>query len=403
MNDTQEKLKKEGVVEQWGEGIKFLISLSHDRQKHRRIFAVNTLKQKNLSEKDYNLLAMANNRIVRMIAAEKSKNVWLLSKLFHDRNTEVAKLANQNICSFKDFSMHAKSIYEEIREIAARSTTDGSVLLYLSNDGNGKIADIAKQRYCRLTIGLSALQESMEVTLEKRGGIYSLWIDSCPNMGWIGNVLWQKKSPVYCCGRNMEFEYIMTTNKLKGHKIQKTHLSFLEKAKIKEGDYCNADGIALPSRLVKSVNDIFNQVRTGTCILPPGDNTDYDTWVERIKKKIKRKEDSENREIKYRTWGQKYLSSLNPDRVEQGELLGSGGSYLAYYFTNRAGIKKVVVEFDQENVATYKFDAESFSSLRLEGRMDLRKTKPNGFDGIIVHYEKNGRENWKKSIEKYID
>jgi hypothetical protein len=89
------------------------------------------------------------------------------------------------------------------------------------------------------------------------------------------------------------------------------------------------------------------------------------------------------------------IEKLNPDRSQDGNLLGSGGYYIAYYFGDR-----VVVEFNEENRATYFFDKDYFDKLRVWHRSLILGTQPEGFHGRTIH--KGDEDVWKSKVEEYI-
>jgi len=138
------------------------------------------------------------------------------------------------------------------------------------------------------------------------------------------------------------------------------------------------------------IDDLFSKVENGIEIFPaPELQTGY-------REQIKPRMLTAEAEIVFRIWSQEILSSMNPDRVEQGKLIGSGGSYKAFYFGD-----KVLAEFDQEYRATYVLDKDYFDVLRVKSRLEIIREKPKGFIKRIVHTL--DRKKWIKQIKEVIE
>jgi hypothetical protein len=165
--------------------------------------------------------------------------------------------------------------------------------------------------------------------------------------------------------------------------------------KYEEGCFYDLAGHKLPDTFVRSVSEIFHQVKIGVEILPrPKEPKGYKI------KKTRTVEDEENGAQKKtfipRTWGQLFLAEQSPDKVVLGQILGSGGSYKAYTYGD-----KVVVEFDQEAHGTYFFERAYFESLKIWSRSDIIQSKPKGFYGKIHHID-NKKDLWKKRVTKFL-
>jgi len=158
---------------------------------------------------------------------------------------------------------------------------------------------------------------------------------------------------------------------------------------LKKGSFCNEKGYVIAGENEEIVANIFEQVLTGKKILPrPKTATGYVV-------KTEHRHSNGTSEIKFRHWGQIYLAKSGPDKITEGQLLGSGGSYKAYVFGN-----KTVVEFDQPSRATYLFESDYFNKLRIWYRSDLLTRKPEGFEGRVIHHD--DRDDWKASIDDFL-
>jgi hypothetical protein len=139
----------------------------------------------------------------------------------------------------------------------------------------------------------------------------------------------------------------------------------------------------------RTIDDLFVKVVRGIEIFPAPELPMG--YRERKSYRLNDKE-----EIAFRIWSQEILSSMNPDKVGQGKLIGSGGSYKAFCFGD-----KVLVEFDQEDRATYVLSKDYFDVLRVKPRLEIIREKPKGFIKRIVHTL--DRKKWIKQIKEIIE
>ena len=136
-------------------------------------------------------------------------------------------------------------------------------------------------------------------------------------------------------------------------------------------------------------HEVFEHVRTGIEILPrPEEPSGFRFKVDPNTPR------SPGTEPVYRTWGQEYLAAMAPNRTIDGELLGSGGAYIAFIFGD-----KTFVEFDQEARATYVFETKFFEQLRGWSREDMLNRSPAGYLGRVVHDDEAG---WKERIDERL-
>ncbi len=227
------------------------------------------------------------------------------------------------------------------------------------------------------------IKKSVMSSLEGSRPFYSLWADdSLVLLYFEGNFFYtsttRKDDPleINLVTKGMQELLLKAVNKAENE------LSF------KEGDLITYSGIPIVGNNEIYASEIFQKVFTGIKILPkPEEPQGYQEQL---------KSGKTEQEIVYRHWGQIYLSSLNPENVNQGEILGSGGSYKSFQFGDR-----LVVEFDQEDRATYLFDPESFDELRMRNRSEIISENPKGFYGRVIHHE--NQKLWKKQISNFIN
>lgn len=250
---------------------------------------------------------------------------------------------------------------------------------------DAKIQDVNKQiRFIEGAFGLSRasliVEKSSFSLIDSR--FYSLWIANSPVF------LYEGKKIAYLHTKRkdnpLEIRRVDTKRILGDDEELAASLLNLEK-----GSFCNGKGYVIDGENEEIVANIFEQVLTGKKILPrPKTPTGYAV-------KTEQRHSDRKTEIKFRHWGQIYVAQSGPDKITEGQLLGSGGSYKAYTFGNNT-----VVEFDQPNRATYLFDSDYFNKLRIWYRSDLLTRKPEGFEGRIIHHD--NRDAWKASIDDFL-
>ena len=208
--------------------------------------------------------------------------------------------------------------------------------------------------------------------------------------------MWMETSPVflYADGRLL---YLHTARKDKPLQLVSASLDEVvgpENTKLaqillglEEDKFCTDQGYVLEGEAERFAADRFEQIMTGVEILPSEDSPDgY--------RVIQRRDGRENPD-QPRHWGQVHLVQLRPDNIVTGELLGSGGSYKAYVFGD-----KTVVEFDQENRATYLFDTGYFENLRVWKRSRILSDSPPGFEGRIIHSA--NKDLWREQVSDFL-
>lgn len=203
---------------------------------------------------------------------------------------------------------------------------------------------------------------------------------------------------IVCLYLGDQVEFIATTRRDSPLRLERrvtaavfsdSALSLIDLLKVENGDFTTNKGYVLNAQQEEIAARVFDHVRTGKEILPaPEVPGGY-----RIKRQVK--DGGVVHNIQYRHWGQQHLAQLNPNGVLEGQLLGGGGSYKAFRFGN-----KTVVEFDQDERATYLFDTEYFDGLRLWERSRVLTEQPEGFNGRVIH--RGDRDNWKKQINDFI-
>lgn len=215
--------------------------------------------------------------------------------------------------------------------------------------------------------------------------------------------LWLGKSRVFLYKENGDCEYLFGTSKNKPLVIRKVNSSRIFRNEnvarmakkllgLKTGDYCTFDGYVIDEEMAEIIANYFNQVRKGEEILP---SRGTDKVLKAQNPFGGKKSERKAIALEIRTWSQEFLKELGPDKIKVGELLGSGGSYLAFFFGN-----KVAVEFDQTEHATYLFEKFFYKTLKSWTRGEIRLDEPEGYLGRCVH--QGARETWEESIFTFL-
>lgn len=210
--------------------------------------------------------------------------------------------------------------------------------------------------------------------------------------------LWLAESPIYLYQGDRS-QYLYTTRKDTPLEILSINTNIImniaDRARaqgrvfnLNTGDLVTNRGYVLNGEQQNIAAGIFEQVMNGIEILPsPTEPSGYT-----VRRHIGPRQEQEPR---FRHWGQTYLAQLNPDEIIEGQLLGSGGSYEAYVFGD-----KTIVEFDQEERATFFFDTDYFHTLRVWQRREILQRNPEGFEGRIIHHK--DRDNWRNSVLNFL-
>ena len=232
---------------------------------------------------------------------------------------------------------------------------------------------------------------SIQKNKNERGSIlddkqtYSLWLRDEPVMLFLDGKLHylhstRKNAPLQISSRTpsqYQLEDIMKA---------KENLDF------EDGDFITYFGNVLIGNDKEFAKELFHKVMIGKEILPSKEGLSF------VEKPNPNERNGNGHEIKYRNWSQMYLSDANPDRVEQGQVLGGGGSYKAFIYDDIA-----IVEYDKEKRATYIFKKDNFNELRNWTRKDILEQKPEGFIDRLNHGKTEDHETWKNNINSYID
>ncbi len=193
------------------------------------------------------------------------------------------------------------------------------------------------------------------------------------------------------------YEHIATTAKAKPFQIKKAHSIKDETLAVKiqelgSYDYVTHSGIKLYGTARDIAEEVFTEVRTGTEIFPEDNEQGY-----RIK--VVRHPGEEHEPSTPRHWGQSHLMSLQPTRVTNGLLLGSGEHSKAYHFEH-----VVVVEANETGRATYFIDAGQFERLRMLSRHAIIEGKPDGYLGRVIHTGEGEaeRQRWMEQVHELL-
>jgi len=206
--------------------------------------------------------------------------------------------------------------------------------------------------------------------------------------------LWINNVPALLC-KSGDFQYLRAARKDKPLELlveevpAQTLLIPSQLQLLKDGNLYDSSLRPLYGYAEEIAAGVFLQVINGKLILPAPDKPEGYVVRGDTKPII-------DTEPQYRHWGQVHLAKLNPERVTDGKLLGSGGSYKAFVYGG-----KTVVEFDQPDHATYLFDTSDFEILSVWNRSKILETNPNGFRGRILHHEDRGK--WRTLVERFIE
>jgi hypothetical protein len=272
----------------------------------------------------------------------------------------------------------------------SNSIIDRLVVDFALNDGDLKIKSSILQRRLKYLSQMADL--SKQKTRLSRGDYMAVEDREFHS-------LWIADSPVFRY-ENGDFKYLFETRKDRPLKlktarermvIDESDLDLAQKLiGLEEGDFCNYRGFCLIGDESERASAIFDHVMNGAEILPnPSEPSGYIIKGQRIRGA------GNGESEKLRPWGQDYLASLKPTKVTQGELFASGGFYIAYSFGDRT-----VVEFSNENRATYCFDTLYFESLSGWNRATLLHNCPPGFNGRVIH--KKDRGEWENAVNEYV-
>lgn len=196
---------------------------------------------------------------------------------------------------------------------------------------------------------------------------------------------------------NGAISVIATTSKTKPFRIIKKSLYYNPHSSViplKAGDFITIDGFKIYDDAKRVAEAIFKKVEEGIEMLPEGD----EKQGYRIRERKARTAQGEVETA--RTWGQDFIASLSPIDRKQGELMGSGGSYIAFFFGNG----RVIMEFDQKDRATYLVTREQYDILRHWSREKMLRQRPEGFLGRIIHIGETEEEKniWADALREYI-
>lgn len=304
--------------------------------------------------------------------------------------TRLLEEANRRrILPSKHFDSEERRIIDELKKIQNITDTSENKKEKLKSQKIGELRklDELRKRNQQLANYVNLLNKSASLNLP----------EISKNSFWIGSdfySLWGDNSPI-CKKDCSKILYLHSSRKNQpleireaGSKSISNYNTLKEFNLIHDKFYYTGSGLILADRNFEISDAIFDKVLKGVKILPEkclGNllYTENGFFKSEANPEIERK------------WGQQYLESLSPSNIIQGNLLGSGGAYLAYEFGDL-----MIVEFDKEKRATYLFNRDQFNELKDYGRRELREDKPLGFEGIIIH--KGSQENWKDSISDFL-
>ena len=142
----------------------------------------------------------------------------------------------------------------------------------------------------------------------------------------------------------------------------------------------------------RMLTEIFHAIETGEDIIP-NPEINLHTAIRNYHSRSTRRDAEVQPE---RTWGQEFLYSLNPVRVEPCAIWGDGNSYRLFYIGDR-----IIAEADGEGRATYAFRNDSFDRLHHQHKSELLGNRPDGFLGRIVHSKSH--DIWKDKVRGLLN
>jgi hypothetical protein len=248
-----------------------------------------------------------------------------------------------------------------------------------------KFADPKAKAYSFALVNMPLLEAEVAIRKDTYKPIfskqtYSAWLGEQPILMHMGNGLealatTRQDEPLRFVKKDIEESHLALTQELLG---------------LRKYDVITPTGYRLFGAQERKAKEIFWRARNGLEILPaPDEPLGY---IQRRPRGVR----DNGEPTAFDSREQKYLRRQRPERIEPGELLGSGGSYLAFYFGN-----KVFVEADQDDRATYIFTKNGFEKLHNLPRQQLIMEKPKGFIGRIFHYE-DDRARWREEMRKYL-
>lgn len=233
--------------------------------------------------------------------------------------------------------------------------------------------------------------------IAKRAGEYSLrLIDD----------LTDEHVQIYKINSESGLTSLIETNKMRPMKLNSNCTDALidfirENSEFYNGyDFIRSDGIPIDSdsETHEICKEIFENINLGIEIFPYNKGVTGDDVRRGYSVKSARKQ----RDPIYRTEGQKYLESMNPDKIIEGVLLGNGDISMAFVFGDN-----VIIEAKDLGKATYVTTNEAFDTIRYLPRWNAMKlTNEDGLMDRIFHKDVAGEnfnfEKWKEKIVHYI-
>lgn len=279
------------------------------------------------------------------------------------------------------FNSRRAGINKQVQDLAAKinglqtsivSSREGMDNLIGENSTNQKEAAYARG-------ALQALQNREMPYFEKTDGYYTLKFAGSRVLRVDDN---SSFTAIEAPSKQKPFVAILW-NGLKNQSLAK-HIFGLSR-----GDFYTTQGYKLSEQAEVQAKEFFRMVENGIEIFPIDERPGY---------KIP-EEEGEHKEEQKRYWGQTFLESLHPERIEDGQLLGSGASYRAYFFGQR-----VIVEGNEGGRATYLLSANEFDTLRHLPRGQILESKPQGFEGRVIHPGETDedRQTWQEGIREYL-
>ncbi|MFA5928308.1 MAG: hypothetical protein WC838_03290, partial [Candidatus Margulisiibacteriota bacterium] len=393
--------------------IQILSVLAADAINEVACAAVNNLRNRTFNTAELNVLAKSPSSEVRKLVAEKSSDVEVLILLAADEDHKLAHIAQTKIASMElseaELRIMAKCPVDTVRELAANKSRDKELLLKLAADSSHLVFYAAVNNTVISGYFQDQFMNEQMVGFEKNDGYYSLWVWAQPRLQAVvedqAAIEWTGKSPVYCSLVGGKFAYISAPAKNKIFEIQE--ISIPLQRSVEPGKYINRDGFVLSPLMSSWADHVFNQVRNGMPVF--ADPVKMRDMYKKFTGETSGETRAKDQPIVYRHWGQHYLAALQPYDIKEAKLFGSGGSYKLFFFKANETIKNdyVIAEFDQPDRATFIIEKDKLGLLGDLSRMELFRTKPDGFIARIYHIEGEERtaedhKKWKDKLLKLL-
>lgn len=225
-------------------------------------------------------------------------------------------------------------------------------------------------------------------SIDKRGGHHGTYS------------LYFMDGPILYLSPKGEFEFVATNRKNEPLRIRTYPVSASVRqraerlAGLRKGDLCTASGIPLRGDALKFAADVFEVVRHGLYLFPTGDTRKRVARLVQENATEQRGQDSQPR-----TYGQQYLTSLEPKQIRPGALFAGTTQWKLYVFEH-----VIIAESDETNNATYIVRPNSLPLLTSMSRSELLESHQDALIERVIHPgdDEASRKIWREKIDRYV-